>query len=155
LCKFSFFFHIFLGYFIYLHFKCYPLPSSPSKNPLSSPLLLPLRGCFFTCPPTPSCSVSILLLWDIWVVSSFWIPHSAMNIVENKLLWHSRASFGYIPKSDIAGSSGRSISHFLRNLQINVQSGCTNLQSCQQWRSVLLSLHSQISWSGLNKKRCT
>jgi hypothetical protein len=32
---------------------------------------------------------------------------------------------GYIPKSHIAGTSGRSISNFLRNLQVDFQSGCT------------------------------
>ena len=30
-----------------------------------------------------------------------------MNIVELVPLWHGGASFGYIPKSDMAGSSGR------------------------------------------------
>jgi hypothetical protein len=59
-----------------------------------------------------------------------------MNIVEHVALWHGGASFGYIPKSGIAGCSGRSISNFLRNLQIDFQSGCTSLQSNQQWRSV-------------------
>jgi hypothetical protein len=33
--------------------------------------------------------------------------------------------FGYIPKSGTARSSGKSISNFLRNLQIDFQSGCT------------------------------
>jgi hypothetical protein len=56
-------------------------------------------------------------------------------------LWHGGASFGYIPKSVIAGSSGRSISNFLRNLQIDFYSGCTSLQPHQQWRSVPLSPH--------------
>ena len=64
-----------------------------------------------------------------------------MNIVKHLSLWHGGASFGYIPKSGIAGSSGRSISNFLRNLQIDFQSGCTSLQSHQQWRSVPLSPH--------------
>jgi hypothetical protein len=32
-------------------------------------------------------------------------------------------------------------SNFLRKLQIDFQSGCTNLQSHQQWRTVLLSPH--------------
>jgi hypothetical protein len=50
-------------------------------------------------------------------------------------------SFGYIPKSGIAGSLGRSISSVLRNLQIDFQSGCTSLKSHQQWRSVPLSPH--------------
>jgi hypothetical protein len=56
-------------------------------------------------------------------------------------LWHGGASFGYIPKSGIAGSSGRSISNFLRDRQIDVQSSCTSLQSHQQLRSVPFSPH--------------
>jgi len=44
-------------------------------------------------------------------------------------LWHGAESFANIPKSGIAGSSGRSVSNFLRNLQIDFQSGCTSLQS--------------------------
>jgi hypothetical protein len=64
-----------------------------------------------------------------------------MNIVEHVPLWHGGASFGYIPKSGIAVSLGRSISNFLKNLQIDFQSNCSSLQSDQQWRSVLLSPH--------------
>jgi hypothetical protein len=56
-------------------------------------------------------------------------------------LWHGGASFGYIPKSGIAVFSGKSISNFLRNLQIDFQSGYTNVQSHQQWMSVPLSPH--------------
>jgi hypothetical protein len=41
-------------------------------------------------------------------------------------------SFGYIPKSDIAGSYGRSMFKFLRSLQIFFQSCCTSLHSHQQ-----------------------
>jgi hypothetical protein len=66
---------------------------------------------------------------------------SAMNIMEHVPLWHYGASFGYIPKSGIAASSSRSISNFLRNLQIDFQNGCTSLQSHQQWRSDPLSPH--------------
>ena len=66
---------------------------------------------------------------------------ATMNIVEQVPLSHSGASFGYIPTSGIAGSSGRSISNFLRNLQTDFQVGHTSLQSHQQWRSVLLSPH--------------
>jgi hypothetical protein len=50
-----------------------------------------------------------------------------MNRVEQVPLWHGGASFGYIPMSGIAGSSGRSISNFPRNLQIDFQSGCLSL----------------------------
>jgi hypothetical protein len=66
---------------------------------------------------------------------------ATMNIVEHMSLWQGGASFGYISKSGIAGSSGRSIFNFLRNLQIDFQSGCSSLQSHQQWRSVPLSPH--------------
>ena len=66
---------------------------------------------------------------------------ATMNIVEHVTLWHSEASFGYIPKSGIAGSSGRSISNFLWSLQFDFQSGCTSLKSHQQWQSFPLSLH--------------
>jgi hypothetical protein len=66
---------------------------------------------------------------------------AVMNIVENIPLWHSEASFGYIPKNGIVGTLGRSISNFRRNLQIDFQSYCTSLQSHQQWESVPLSPH--------------
>jgi hypothetical protein len=45
----------------------------------------------------------------------------------------------YMPRRGIAGSSGSTMSNFLRNRQIpDFQSGCTSLQSHQQWRSVPL-----------------
>ena len=65
---------------------------------------------------------------------------ATMNIVEHLFLWHDGASFGYIPKSGIAGSLGRSISNFLRNLQIDLPNGCTSLQSQQQLKSVPLHI---------------
>ena len=43
--------------------------------------------------------------------------NSAINIVGHMLMWISGASFGYKSKNITAGSSGRSISSFLRNLQ--------------------------------------
>jgi hypothetical protein len=64
-----------------------------------------------------------------------------MNIVEDVPLWYGGASFGYMPKSGIAGSSGKSTSNFLRNLQIDFQSGYASFQSHQQWKSVPLSPH--------------
>jgi hypothetical protein len=42
-------------------------------------------------------------------------------------LWCSRISFGYMPRSGIVGSSGRTISNLLRNCHIDFQSGRTNL----------------------------
>ena len=41
-----------------------------------------------------------------------------------------------MPRSAIAGSLGWTIPSFLRNCQIDFQSGCTNLHFHQQWRSV-------------------
>jgi hypothetical protein len=67
------------------------------------------------------------------------INRAAMNIVEHVSLLYVGESFG--PRSGIAGSSGSTMSNFLRNHQTDFQSGCTNLQSHQQWRSVPLSPH--------------
>ena len=64
-----------------------------------------------------------------------------VKIVEHMPLWHGGASFGYMLKRGIAGSSGKSISNFLRNFQIDFQSGCASLQSHQQGRSVPPSPH--------------
>jgi hypothetical protein len=69
------------------------------------------------------------------------INKAAMNIVEHVSLLHVGESFGYVPRSDIAGSSGNTMSNFLRNCQTDFQSGCASLQSHQQWRSVPLSPH--------------
>jgi hypothetical protein len=44
-----------------------------------------------------------------------------------------------MPKSGIAGSSGSTMSNFLRNHQTDFQSDCSTLQSHHQWRSVPLS----------------
>jgi hypothetical protein len=66
---------------------------------------------------------------------------AAMNIVEHVPLRHCRSFFENIPKSGIPGSLGRILSSFLKNIQIDFQSGCTSLQSHQQWRSVPLFPH--------------
>ena len=64
-----------------------------------------------------------------------------MNIVEHVSSLNVGVSFGYVPSSCIAGSSGNNVSNFQRNHQTNFQSGRTCLQSHQQWRSVPLSPH--------------
>jgi len=64
-----------------------------------------------------------------------------MDIVDYVFLMYVRASFGYMPRSGIAGPSGNTMSNFLRNHQADFQSGCTSLQAHQQWRSVPLSPH--------------
>ena len=69
------------------------------------------------------------------------INKAAMNIVEHVSLLHAGESSGYMPRSGIAGSSGSEVPSFRRNRQTAFQSGCTNLQPHQQWRSVPLSPH--------------
>jgi hypothetical protein len=66
------------------------------------------------------------------------INKAAMNIVEHVFLLYVGTSFGYIPRSGIAGSSGNTMSNFGGNHQADFQSGCSSLKS-QQWRSVPLS----------------
>ena len=62
-----------------------------------------------------------------------------MNIMEHVPLLHAGESSGYMSRSGIAGSSGSEVPSFLRNRQTDFQSGCTSLQTHQQWRSVPLS----------------
>jgi hypothetical protein len=69
------------------------------------------------------------------------INKAAMNIVEHVSLLHFGTSSGYMPKSGTAESSGSTMPNFLRNCQTHFHSGCTSLQSYQQWRNVPLFLH--------------
>ena len=62
------------------------------------------------------------------------IIKASVYIIEHVPLRHGGATFGYMPKSSIAGSLCRFIANFLRNLQIDFQSGCSSLRSDQQWR---------------------
>ena len=61
----------------------------------------------------------------------------AMNIVEHVSLLNVGASFGYMLRNGIDGSSGNTLSNFLRNSQTNFLSGCISLQSHKQCRNVL------------------
>jgi hypothetical protein len=63
-----------------------------------------------------------------------------MNIVEHVSLLQVGTS-GYMPRRGIAGSSSSIMSKSLKNHQTDFQSGCTSLQSHQQWRTVPLSPH--------------
>ena len=65
-----------------------------------------------------------------------WYEHSGTGA-----LWHGGTSFGYIPKSGITRSSGRSICNFLRHFQIAFQNDCTTLKSHWKGKSVPLSRH--------------
>ena len=69
------------------------------------------------------------------------INKATVNIMEHASLWYGAASFGYMPRSSISGSSDKTISNFLRNHEMDFQSGCTSLQSHQQRKSISLSPH--------------
>jgi hypothetical protein len=66
---------------------------------------------------------------------------AAMNIVEHVSFLPVGTSSGYMPRRGIMGSSSSIMSNFLRKSQTDFHSGCTSLQSHQQWRSVPLSPH--------------
>ena len=64
-----------------------------------------------------------------------------MNIVEHVSLLQVGISSGYMARRGIVGSSGSTMSNFLRNRQTDFQSGFTSLKSHQQWMSVPLLPH--------------
>ena len=94
-------------------------------------------------------SISISLLRDIWVISSYWLLYIWLAIidmntlfrVEHVSLLHVGISSEYISRRGIAESSGSSMSSFLRKWQTDCQSGCASLQLQQEWRRAILSPH--------------
>ena len=56
-------------------------------------------------------------------------------------LFNGGPTWAYMPKNGIHFSSGRTLSHLMRNLQIEFPCAYLRLQSYQQWVSVPLSLH--------------
>jgi hypothetical protein len=66
---------------------------------------------------------------------------ATMNIVEQVSLLKDGVSYGYMPKSDRAGSCGRSIPKFLRKCHIDLHSGGTSLYSHKQQRTAALVPH--------------
>ena len=70
------------------------------------------------------------------------VNNAAMNIGVLLFFWISvLGSFEYIPRNGIAGSKGRSIFTSLSYFHTAFPSGCTNLHSHQQWKTIPLSPH--------------
>ena len=87
--------------------------------------------------------LSIHLLMNIWVGSIFWLMLIMWLWTWQVSVWVlGFNSFGYIPRSGIAGSYGNSMLNFLRKCYTGFHSGCTIFHSHQQSQvSQFLCIH--------------
>ena len=78
------------------------------------------------------------------------VNNAAMNVEVQIYFWVSVfVSFGYVPKSRVAGYYGSSIVNFLWNSHTIFHSNCTDLHFHQQCTNVLFSPHSCQNLSSL------
>jgi hypothetical protein len=120
--------NIFLGYFMYLHFKYTPHPCHLPLSHIPLPHTLLLWGWSPSHPPIPTSQAWHAPTLGIWPFTG---PRKSFPSY-----WCQTLPFS---ATCVPGSSGRNMSKFRRNLQTEFQSSCTSLQSHQKWRSVHIS----------------
>jgi hypothetical protein len=74
---------------------------------------------------------------------------AAMNIVEHVSLLPVGTSSGYMPRRGIAGSSCSTMSSFLRDLQTDIQSGCTRCSSTEEWIQKMWYIYTMEYYSAI------